>query len=61
MEVLLARVRQGKVDGEVLLAEKSETTLEELQVSPIDIPPIEMKPLVDVSPESASPHEKTRH
>jgi hypothetical protein len=61
MEVLLASVRQGKVDGEVLLAEKSETTLEELQVSPIDIPPIEMKPLVDVSPESASPHEKTRH
>jgi hypothetical protein len=60
MEVLLASVRQGQVDGEVLLAEKAEKTLKELQVSPIDISPIEMKPLESVSPESASPNEKTR-
>jgi hypothetical protein len=60
MEVLLASVKQGKVDGEVFLAEKPEKTLEELQVSPIDIAPIEMKPLEDVSPESAPQNEKTR-
>jgi hypothetical protein len=61
MEVLLASVKQGKVDGEVLLAEKPEKSLEELQVSPIDISPIEMKPLENVRPESALPNEKTRH
>lgn len=60
MEVLLASVKQGKVDGEVLLAEKPEKTLEELQVSPIGISPIEMKPLEDVRPESAPQNEKTR-
>ena len=46
--------------GEVLLAEQSEKTLEELQVSPIGISPIEMKPLEDLSPESAPQNEKTR-
>jgi hypothetical protein len=60
IEVLLASVKQGRVDGEALLAEKPRETLEELQVSPIDISPIEMKPLEDVSPESASPNEKIR-
>jgi|HubBroStandDraft_4_1064222.scaffolds.fasta_scaffold77762_3 hypothetical protein len=59
MEVLLASVKQGKVDG-VLLTEKPEKTLEELQVSPLAISPIEMKPLEDVSPESAPQNEKTR-
>jgi hypothetical protein len=59
IDVLLASVKQGKVYGEVLLAEKPEKTLEELQVLPIDISPIEMKPLEDVSPESASQNEKT--
>jgi hypothetical protein len=60
MEVLLASVRQGKVAGEVLLAEIPEKTLEELQVLPIGISPIAMKPLEDVSPESAPQNEKTR-
>jgi hypothetical protein len=61
MDALLAGVRQGQVKADVLLAENSEKTLEDLQVSPLDISPIEMKPLVDVSPESpASQNEKAR-
>jgi hypothetical protein len=60
LEVLLASLKQGKVDGEVLPSEKPEKTLEELRVSPIGISPIEMKPLEDVRPESAPQNEKTR-
>jgi hypothetical protein len=60
IEALLAAVHQGRVDGEVLLAEKPQKALEDLQVSPLDVSPIEMKPLADVSPESASENEKTR-
>jgi hypothetical protein len=54
MLALLTNLQQGKVAGEVLLAEKAEKTFEELQVSPLAIAPIEVKPLVDVSPEPAS-------
>jgi hypothetical protein len=57
---LLAAVQQGKVDGEVLLAEKPPKALEDLQVPPLDVSPIEMKPLADISPEPASENEKTR-
>jgi anti-sigma factor RsiW len=60
MDALLAGVRQGQVQAEVLLAEKSEKTLEELQVSPLDISPITVNPLADVSPGSASESEKIR-
>jgi len=60
IEVLLAGLKQGKVAGEVLLAGQPEKTLEELQVSPIGISPIEMKPLEDLSPRSAPQNEKTR-
>jgi anti-sigma factor RsiW len=62
MDALLAGVRQGQVKADVLLAENSEETLEELQVSPIDISPIEMKPLGDIGTESpAAPNERARH
>jgi hypothetical protein len=60
IEALLAGVQQGKVDGEVLLAEKPENALEELQVAPLDVSPVEVKPLADVGAESPSEHEKTR-
>jgi hypothetical protein len=60
MDALLAGVRQGQVKADVLLAEKSEKTLEDLQVSPLDISPIRVNPLADVSPESASHSEKIR-
>jgi hypothetical protein len=60
IDALLASVQQGKVKADVLLAEKPTGTLEELQVSPLDISPIEVKALVDVSVESASPNERTR-
>jgi len=60
IDALLASVQQGKVEANVLLAEKSEGTLEELQVSPLDISPIEVKPLSDVSAESPPENGKTR-
>jgi hypothetical protein len=60
MDALLAGVRQGQVKADVLQAEKSEKTLEDLQVSPLDISPIRVNPLADVSPESASHSEKIR-
>jgi hypothetical protein len=60
IDALLASVQQGKVEANVLLAEKPKGTLEELQVSPLEISPIDMKPLADVSPESPSENGKTR-
>jgi hypothetical protein len=60
IDALLAGVRQGQVKADVLLAEKSEKTLEDLQVSPLDILPIRVSPLADVSPDSASESEKIR-
>ncbi len=60
IDVLLASVRHGKVGGEVLLVEKPEKTLEELQVSPLDISLIEIRPLEDVSADSPSQDKKTR-
>jgi hypothetical protein len=59
IDALLLGVQHGKVDGGVLLAEKPEKTLEELQVVPLDVSPIEVKPLADVSAEPASQNEKT--
>jgi hypothetical protein len=60
MEVLLANVRQGKIDGEGLFVEHPETALQDLQVAPLVVSPIEVKPLADVSEESASQNEKTK-
>lgn len=60
IDALLASVQQGKVEANVLLAEKPKGTLEELQVSPLEILPIDMKPLADVSAESPSENGKTR-
>jgi hypothetical protein len=59
MDALLLSVQHGKVDGNVLLAEKPEQPLEELQVVPLDVSPIEVKPLADVSVGSASENSKT--
>jgi hypothetical protein len=60
MEVLLANVRQGKIDGEGLFVERPETALRELQVVPLVVSPIEVKPLADVSAESVSQNENTK-
>ena len=60
IDALLVSVQQGKVEADVLLTEKPTGTLEELQVPPLVISPIEVKPLADVNTESASPNEKTR-
>jgi hypothetical protein len=57
IDSFLASVRQGKVGADVLLAEKPRKPLEELQVSPLDILPITVNPLADVSPESALQNE----
>jgi hypothetical protein len=60
VDAFLTSVRQGKVRADVLLAEKPRKPLEELQVSPLDILPITVNPLVDVSPGSASQGETMR-
>jgi len=60
IDALLSSVQQGKVEANVFLAEKPKGTLEELQVSPLEILPIDMKPLADVSAESPSENGKTR-
>jgi hypothetical protein len=54
IDAFLTSVRQGKVRADVLLAEKPRKPLEELQVSPLDILPITVNPLADVSAESQS-------
>jgi hypothetical protein len=59
MEALLASIQAGKVDGEVLLAEKPEKSLEELQVSPLDFSLIEVKPLGAAGTELPSQNEET--
>jgi hypothetical protein len=57
---LLANVQQGKLEAAVVLAEQPERIRHDLQIVPLDISPIEMKPLADVSAESpASQNEKT--
>lgn len=60
IDALLVSVQRGKVEGDVLFAEKAEKTLQELQVAPLDLSPIELKPLEDVSAESPSPNKETR-
>ena len=56
IDALLVSVQQGKVEADVLLTEKPTGTLEELQVPPLVISPIEVKPLADAYTESGSPN-----
>ncbi len=60
MDVLLAGLQKGEVQPEALLAEKPEEPLKTLAVSPLDILPIEIKPLPESETNSATPEEKTR-
>ncbi len=53
-------LRRGKVNEGNLLARKSDLPLRDLQISSLDVPPIEMKPLADVSGESPSQSGKAR-
>jgi hypothetical protein len=59
MDAFLASVQHGKAMADVLVAEKPEIPLHELELSPLAISPIEIKPLVDVSAEPVPPNEKT--
>jgi hypothetical protein len=56
----LGELRRGKVNEGNLLARKSDLPLRDLQISSLDVPPIEMKPLADVSGESPSQSGKAR-
>jgi anti-sigma factor RsiW len=58
MDVLLAGLQTGEVQGEALLAEKPEEALKTLEVSPLDISPIEIKLLPEVETNSATSEEK---
>jgi hypothetical protein len=55
----LEELQQGKFQAEVLLAEKPEQPLHELQVSPLGVSPIEVKPLANVGSDS-EPDENAR-
>lgn len=52
INALLANVQQGKLQATVVLAGQSEKNRQDLQIVPLDISPIEMKPLADVGVES---------
>ncbi|MGC0774902.1 MAG: hypothetical protein WB543_18345 [Candidatus Acidiferrum sp.] len=60
LDVLLAQLRQGELQTGVLLAEQPEEPIKSLEVAPLDIPPIKIKPLPDVIAETASPENKTK-
>lgn len=60
IDALLSSVRRGGPEMVFLPSEKSESPLKELQVSPLIISPIEVKPLADVSAEPASEDGETR-
>jgi hypothetical protein len=60
IDAWLDDLRRGKVNEGNLLARKSDLPLRDLQISSLDVPPIEMKPLADVSGESPSESGKAR-
>jgi hypothetical protein len=60
IDALLLSLRQGQVKGEVLLAEKPDQPLRELEVSPLAIAPIELESLPDVSGQSESGSDNTK-
>ena len=60
MQALLTNLQQGKAGGELLRSANEEKPLEELQVSPLFIAPIEVKPLVEVNTGPASENEETK-
>ncbi len=58
LDALLTNVRHGKVEAGVVLDETPEKSLEEIQVLPLGIQPIEVKPLPDVGTDSPSTEQK---
>jgi hypothetical protein len=60
IDALLSSAQRGEPKMNFLLSEKSESLLKELQVSPLIISPIEVKPLADLTAEPASEDGETR-
>ena len=60
IDALLLSLRHGQVKGEVLLAEKPDQPLRELEVSPLAIAPIELESLPDVSGQAESGSENSK-
>jgi hypothetical protein len=54
LDGLLVSLQRGQVKGEVLLAQNQNLPLEDLRISPLDVYPIRMQPLAEVSGESQS-------
>jgi hypothetical protein len=59
VDVLLAGLRNGALKADMLVAEHPEQPSQDLQLSPLTISPIEIKPLTVISEESAPEKEKT--
>ncbi|HYL63928.1 MAG TPA: hypothetical protein VE077_15020 [Candidatus Methylomirabilis sp.] len=59
MDALLIALRTGAVDGDILVADKPETSSQDGVASPPAISPIEIKPLPPVSEEPAPESQKT--
>jgi hypothetical protein len=60
IDALLLSLRHGQVKGEVLLAEKPDQPLRELEVPPLAIAPIELESLPDVSGQVESGSENSK-
>jgi hypothetical protein len=54
VDALLVELERGTVKGSTLVADKIGQPLEDLQVLPLAIPPIEIKPLANASEESST-------
>ncbi len=59
VDALLLGLRKGTVKSSILVADKDVQPPQELQVSPLAIPPMEIKPLADPSEESSSEKRET--
>lgn len=60
VDVLLAGLQQGDLKHESLFEEKSEQPLRDLEVPPLGVLPMEVKPLADVSSDASSESENAR-
>ncbi len=59
VDTLLARIQHGEVEPDLLRAEESGKPLQDLEVSPLAIPGVELKLLPDMSEESGSQNKGT--
>lgn len=60
VDSLILNLRRGKVDGADLVAQTPEAPVQKLQIAPIEVSPIVVKPLEETSGKTPAKPEKTR-